>query len=153
MKSVTNKSKFSPFTSVLTEGFTFEDATPPIITTKEGVEGLRDAYFLEMLQDKKLRERKELFTLFTGELTAEHKVEPDYAKLIEEQDDSLEYDMYTFDKVTAPDGSVSYIITDEDTGIKLWTAEDILSVLRGYEEQVFLDAHGKVVYTNIKRLA
>lgn len=53
-----NSLKFSPFDSVLSKGFSHRDATAPIITSREGVAGLRDAHFLEMLQDKKIREEK-----------------------------------------------------------------------------------------------
>jgi len=51
------KTKFSPFKSVLTEGFTDKDATAPIITAREGVAGLRDAYFLEKLQEIKIKDK------------------------------------------------------------------------------------------------
>jgi hypothetical protein len=50
-----NTSKFTPFDSVLSEGFTDRDATAPLITKREGVAGLRDAHFLEMLQDKQTK--------------------------------------------------------------------------------------------------
>jgi hypothetical protein len=53
-----NETTFSPFDSVLSKGITDRDATAPLITRKEGVAGLRDAHFLEMLQDRKIREDK-----------------------------------------------------------------------------------------------
>lgn len=52
------QSKFTPFDSVLSEGFSDKDATPPIITAREGVSGLRDAYFLEKLQEKEIKEKE-----------------------------------------------------------------------------------------------
>lgn len=53
------KSKFIPFDSVLSEGFSDRDATAPIITAKEGVAGLRDAYFLEKLQEKEIKDSRD----------------------------------------------------------------------------------------------
>jgi hypothetical protein len=55
---MSHKSKFSPFASVLSEGFTEEDATPPIITARNGGGGLRDAYYLEKLQEKHLKDKQ-----------------------------------------------------------------------------------------------
>lgn len=51
-------SKFTPFESVLSKGFTDKDFTAPLITRKEGVSGLRDAYFLDKLQEKQIKERE-----------------------------------------------------------------------------------------------
>lgn len=52
------KTKFSPFTSVVTEGFADKDCTAPIITAREGVAGLRDAYFLEKLREKEIKQKR-----------------------------------------------------------------------------------------------
>lgn len=52
------QSKFTPFDSVLSEGFSDRDATPPIITAREGVAGLMDAYFLEKLKEKEIKEKE-----------------------------------------------------------------------------------------------
>jgi hypothetical protein len=52
-----NTSKFTPFDSVLSEGFTDRDATAPLITKREGVSGLMDAYHIEKLQERVIKEK------------------------------------------------------------------------------------------------
>ena len=53
---MTRKSKFSPFDSVLSEGFTDLDCIPPHITVREGIAGLKEAYWLEKLEEKNIKQ-------------------------------------------------------------------------------------------------
>jgi hypothetical protein len=53
------ETNFTPFDSVLSKGFTDRDATAPLITAREGVAGLRDAYHLEKLQERQIKNNRE----------------------------------------------------------------------------------------------